>query len=136
MPGTTTLDQIIVAAVAVLIAAFTLGTLGPLVSPATGDDVAGKRGGDGAEIEAVEEEDDDRDRFARDDTNSGGDNSRSRSGNSGSRSIGSHSANTNTGTTKNTGVSKTVSNSSDASKNTKTGTTRGTGPSKSISNSS
>jgi len=29
-----------------------------------------------------------------------------------------------------------VSNSSDASKNTKTGTTRGTGPSKSISNSS
>jgi len=134
MPGATTLDRIIVAAVAVLIAAFTLGSLGPLVSPASGDEVAGTRDDDAAEIEALEETDDDGDPFARGDSNSGGDNSRS--GNSGSRSIGSNSANTRSGTTRGTGVSKTVSDSGDNSKNTKTGTTRGTGPSNTVSNSS
>ena len=135
MPGATTRDRIIIAAVAVLIGAFTLGALGPLVTPASGDDVAGKRDDDAVEVVPVDEEDDEDDRFARAGDSSGGDTSRG-TGDSGSRSIGSRSGNTKTGTTNNTGKSKSVSNSSGASKNTATGTTRGTGKSASVSNSS
>jgi hypothetical protein len=146
MPGATTFDRIIVAAVAVLIGAFTLGALGPLVTEASGDDVSGKRDDDGVEVALVDEEDDDADGdpLARDNSRSrGGDDSRGdntgkskASRNSGSRSIGSNSGNTRTGTTNGTGKSRSVSNSSGASKNTATGTTRGTGKSASVSNSS
>lgn len=136
MPGATTFDKLIVAAVAVLIAAFTLGALGPMVSQAIGDDVTGKRDDDAVEVEAIDDDDDDDDRFNRAGTRTGDTSGRAGSGDSGSRSIGSNSANTRTGTTRGTGVSKTVSNTGDKSRNTKTGTTRGTGPSKSVSNSS
>ena len=144
MPGATTFDRIIVAAVAVLIGAFTLGALGPLVTEASGDDVSGKRDDDGVEVALVDEEGDDGDPLARDNSRSrGGDDSRGdntgkskASRNSGSRSNGSNSGNTKTGTTNGTGKSKSVSNSAGASKNTATGTTRGTGKSASVSNSS
>jgi hypothetical protein len=133
MPGATTFDRVIVTAVALLIAAFTLGALGPLVTPASGDNVSGARDDEAPDVALIDEEDDDGDDpLARgDDTDGDSGNS-----NSGSRSIGSRSGNTRTGTTNGTGISKTVSNSSDASKNTKTGTSRGTGRSATISNSS
>jgi hypothetical protein len=135
MPGATTFDRIVVAAVAVLIGAFTLGALGPLVTEASGDNVNGVRDDDARDVVLIDEEDDDGDDpFARGgDT---GDTSGKASRNSGSRSIGSNSGNTKTGTTNGTGKSKSVSNSAGASKNTATGTTRGTGKSASVSNSS
>jgi len=115
-------DRIGIAAVLLLVAAFLLGTMAPLMSSA-GADLTGKRDDDSRELVAVEDDDDDDDALGKG-SRSGGDTSRS------------HSANTKTGTTKGTGPSKTVSNSSDRSANTKTGTTRGTGPSRSVSNSS
>jgi hypothetical protein len=128
------------AAVVLLIAAFALSAMAVLLAPSGADaQLAGKRDDDGRQLVAVEDdEDDDDEPLARKGTATG--NSRnsanSRSGNSGSRSIGSHSGNTRTGTTKGTGVSRSVSNSSPASADTRTGTTRGTGPSRSVSNSS
>jgi hypothetical protein len=139
MPGETTFDRIIVTAVAVLIGAFTLGALGPLVTQANAGDVNGVRDDDAVEVALIDDEDDDGDDpLARDGSRSRGDDtSRSKaSRNSGSRSIGSNSGNTRTGTTNGTGKSRSVSNSSGASKNTATGTTRGTGKSASVSNSS
>ncbi len=137
MPGATKFDRILIVAIGALLALFMFGTVSAMVTSASADDASGKRNDDAVEIEVVEE-DDDADPLARGDDDSGGDDSGANSGsrNSGSRSIGSHSANTATGTTNNTGVSKTVSNSSGKSKNTATGTTRGTGASKSVSNSS
>jgi hypothetical protein len=137
MPGATKFDRILIVAIGALLALFMFGTVSAMVTSASADDASGKRNDDAVEIEVVEE-DDDADPLARGDDDSGGDDSGANSGsrNSGSRSIGSHSANTATGTTNNTGVSKTVSNSKDASKNTGTGTTRGTGGSKSVSNTS
>jgi hypothetical protein len=139
MPGATTFDRIIVTAVAVLVGAFTLGALGPLVTQANGDNVNGVRDDDAVEVALVDDEDDDGDDpLARDGSRSRGDDTgKSRgSGDSGSKSIGSNSGNTKTGTTNGTGKSKSVSNSAGASKNTATGTTRGTGKSASVSNSS
>jgi hypothetical protein len=138
MPGATTVDRIIVVAVMVLIGAFTLGALGPLVTQASGDNVNGVRDDDAPDVVLIDEEDGDGDDpLARGETGSKGDDtSRKASRNSGSRSIGSNSGNTRTGTTNGTGKSRSVSNSSGASKNTATGTTRGTGKSKSVSNSS
>lgn len=135
MPGATTLDKLIVAAVALLIAAFTLGAAGPLITQASGDDVTGNRDDVATEVDVADEEDDD-DAFGRDGTDDARSGGSRASGDSGSRSIGSRSANTRTGTTGGTGVSKTVSESRNASRNTATGTTRGTGASKTVSNSS
>src|SRR5687767_5215106 len=122
MPGATKFDRILIIAIGALLALFMFGTVSAMVTSASADDASGKRNDDAVEIEVVEE-DDDADPLARGDSNSGGgDDSGANSGsrNSGSRSIGSHSANTATGTTNNTGVSKTVSNSKDASRNTGT----------------
>ena len=133
MPGATTFDRILIVAIGALLALFMFGTVSSMVTSASADDASG-RNDDAVEIEAIEEDDDDP--LARGGDDSGDNSGNSRSGNSGSRSIGSHSANTATGTTNNTGVSKSVSNSRDASKNTATGTTQGTGASKTVSNTS
>ena len=50
MPGATTLDRIMVAAVGALIAAFAFGAMSVLVTPALADDAAAKRDDDGFEL--------------------------------------------------------------------------------------
>lgn len=123
-------NRIGIGAVLLLLAAFMLGTMSVFLAPAGADSqVTGNRDDDVREVAYVSDDDDD------DDGNSNG-NSNSATGNSGSRSIGSNSANTKTGTTRGTGISRSVSNSSGKSADTRTGTTRGTGPSRSVSNSS
>jgi hypothetical protein len=132
-------NRIGVGAVLLLLAAFALGTMWALMAPAGADaQLAGKRDDDVREVAFIDDDDDDDDdRMGKATHGTGSNDSRnSGTGNSGSRSIGSHSANTRTGTTRGTGVSRSVSNSSDRSANTRTGTTRGTGPSRSVSNSS
>jgi hypothetical protein len=116
-----------IGAVLLLIGAFVLSAMFVFLAPLGADaQVAGKRDDDVREVAFISDDDDDDDATGN-----------SRGGtNSGSRSIGSNSANTRTGTTRGTGVSRSVSNSSDRSANTRTGTTRGTGPSRSVSNSS
>jgi hypothetical protein len=109
-----------------LLAAFVLSTMPVLLTPAAADaDITGVRDDDGRDVATVADDDDDDDD---DNTDSDSD--------SGSRSIGSRSGNTATGTTRGTGKSRSVSNSSDKSRDTHTGTTRGTGKSRSVSNSS
>jgi hypothetical protein len=118
-------NRIGVGVVLMLVAAFALSAMFALLAPiGAGADVSGKRDEDVREVAYVSDDDDDDD-----------DNGNSAT-NSGSRSIGSRSGNTATGTTQGTGVSRSVSNSSDASRDTHTGTTQGTGPSRSVSNSS
>jgi hypothetical protein len=109
-----------------LLAAFTLTALGTIIAPAfASGDLAAVRDDDPQQLVAVSQDPDDDD-----------DDATTRATRSGSRSIGSHSGDTRTGTTRGTGISRSVSNSSTRSRNTKTGTTRGTGASRSISNSS
>jgi len=121
-------SRIGVGVVLLLVGAFTLGTMSVFLAPAHAEDqIAGNRDDDAREVATVSGDDDDDD----DDTGNSG-----RGSNSGSVSIGSNSGDTRTGTTNGTGKSRSVSNSSGASKNTATGTTRGTGQSKSVSNSS
>jgi hypothetical protein len=117
------------AGVVFLTAAFALSMMPVLIAPLTAEaDVAAVRD-DSGDNAVVAQEDDDDDDDDDDDTDTG-------TGDSGSRSIGSHSGNTRSGTTRGTGKSRSVSNSSGKSRNTKTGTTRGTGKSRSVSNSS
>ena len=127
-------DRLGIAAVVLLIAAFTFGAMSALATAANaGDELSGKRDDDARELVAVGDDDDD----DGDSNGTNGSTGSKGSGDSGSRSIGSNSANTRTGTTNGTGVSRSASNSSDRSKNTQTGTTQGTGGSRaSISNSS
>ena len=126
MEATPMANRLGLAAVVCLLAAFVLTTMPVLIAPATADaDVTAVRDDDARDAATVADDDDDDD----DDTDTG-------TGDSGSRSIGSHSGNTATGTTRGTGISRSVSNSSDNSRDTKTGTTRGTGKSRSVSNSS
>ena len=139
---TTGWDRAGIAAVILLLAAFVLGAMTPLATTAGADDsVSATRDDDSRELVGVEDDDDDDDGTDGGAGTNGGSNgslegdTRSDS-NSGEPSIGTNSANTKTGSTRGTGVSKSVSNSSGKSKNTKTGTTRGTGKSKSVSNSS
>jgi hypothetical protein len=134
MEATTLWNKLGVGAVVCLLAAFVLSTMPALLAPAAADQVSGVRDDDLREIAAVSDDDDDDD----DDTHDGDTDDGATGGgsNSGSRSIGSRSGGTATGSTRGTGQSKSVSNSSDRSKNTATGTTRGTGQSRSVSNSS
>ncbi len=114
-------DRIGVWLVAMLLTAFLLGVMGPLISSASADHLSGTRDDGSGEVVASDEDEDDDDQGT----------------DSGESSIGTHSGNTATGTTQGTGASVTVSNSrNDRSAKTATGTTRGTGPSRSISNSS
>jgi hypothetical protein len=126
MEPTPALNRIGLAAIACMIAALALSGLLIVLPAAANGDLAAVRDDDGKAVVAQEDDDDDDD----DDTETP---TRTRSG---SRSIGSNSGNTRTGTTRGTGPSRTVSDTSDRSKNTRTGTTRGTGPSRSVSNSS
>ena len=108
MPGQSTLDRILVAAVTMLAAAFAFGAMSAYASPASADQTAGgKRDDDAFELVAKDDDDDD------DDTALAKDGSRSRDG-SGDRSR---------------------SRDRDSGSNSRTGTTRGTGPSRSRSNS-
>ena len=95
MPGATTLDRIIVAAVSLLIAAFAFGAMSVLVTPALADDTAGKRDDDAFELVAKDDDDDDDDTGGGDTGNGGDSNSNSK-----------------TGTTKGTGPSQSKSNTS------------------------
>ena len=132
MEPTPIANRVGIAAILCLIAALALtGLMITLPSSAEGE-IAAVRDDDGKSVAAVQDDDDDDDEG---DTESRT-RTRSVSRDSGSRSIGSNSAVTRTGTTRGTGVSRTVSNSRDRSANTRTGTTRGTGPSRSVSNSS
>jgi hypothetical protein len=99
MPGATTYDRIIVAAVSFLIAAFTLGALSVLVTPALADDRAGVRDDDSFELVAKGEDDDDDD---------GG----TDTGTNGGAGAGDSNSNSKTGTTRGTGQSSSKSNSS------------------------
>ena len=121
-PEATTWDRIGPAFVAMLLAAFMLTLLSPMIASAGADELSATRDDGSGELLASEEEDDDED----DDPGS----------ESGQASIGSFSGNTATGTTAGTGLSKSVSESGDASAQTATGSTRGTGASQSVSNSS
>jgi hypothetical protein len=129
---TTGWDRLGIAAVILLIGAFLLTAMTPLVSSAgAGDSIAGTRDDGAPEVVAVGDDDDD------DDDDKGPAGTGTNGGtNSGSVSVGTNSGDTATGTTEGTGVSRSVSNSRDRSANTATGTTRGTGKSKSVSNSS
>jgi hypothetical protein len=125
MESTDTGNRIGVGFVLMLVAAFALTTMFALLAPiGAGAEVSGKRDEDVREVAFVSDDDDDND------------NDSAGKSHSGDPSIGSNSGNTKTGTTQGTGVSRSVSNSSDKSKDTRTGTTQGTGPSKSVSNSS
>jgi hypothetical protein len=127
----TTWDRVGWVAVVLLLVAFVFAALTPLISVAGGSEqMTAMRDDDASGLVAVQDDDDD------DDDTKSRTRTRSVSRDSGSRSIGTNSGNTRTGTTRGTGVSRSVSNSSDRSANTKTGTTRGTGPSRSVSNSS
>jgi hypothetical protein len=95
MPGSTTFDRIIVAAVSVLIAVFAFGAMSVLVTPALADDTAGKRDDDAFELVAKDDDDDD------DDT-----------GTNGGNGPGDSNSNSKTGTTRGTGKSKSKSNTS------------------------
>lgn len=100
MPGATTFDRMLVAAVSLLTAIFALGAMSVLVTPAVADDTAGKRGGDDG-FELVAKDDDDRgDGDDDDDTGSGNGDSRDSKSNS------------KTGTTRGTGKSHSKSNTS------------------------
>jgi hypothetical protein len=92
MPGATTLDRIIIAAIGVLVAAVTVGTMSVLVTPAMADDATGARDDDGFELVTKGEDDDDDG-----DTGTGG---------------GDSASNSNTGTTRGTGQSNSKSNTS------------------------
>ena len=98
MPGATTLDRIIVAAVSLLIAAFAFGAMSVLVTPALADDTAGKRDDDAFELVAKDDDDDD------DDTGGGDTDTNGGSGGGDSNS------NSKTGTTRGTGKSNSKSN--------------------------
>jgi hypothetical protein len=98
MPGTTTLDRIIVAAVSLLIAAFALGAMSVLVTPALADDTAGMRDDDSFELVAKGDDDDDDD---------DGD-----TGTNGGSGAGDSNSNSKTGTTRGTGKSNSKSNTS------------------------
>jgi hypothetical protein len=126
MEPTVLANRIGLAGVVCLLAAFVLSAVTVLLAPTpAGAEVVAVRDDDARDVAVVAgDDDDDDDDEMTDDTDSG------------SRSIGSHSRNTRTGTTNGTGVSRSISNSSDSSRNTKTGTTRGTGKSRSVSNSS
>jgi hypothetical protein len=106
-----------------LLVAFVLGFMGPTLTSAGADELVGKRDDGVHELVAGGDDEDDDD----------GDGATEGTG---EPSIGSNSGNTATGTTKGTGKSHSVSDTSEQSKNTKTGTTKGTGPSHSVSNSS
>src|SRR5919106_145592 len=113
---TTAWDRVGIAAVVLMLGALVVTAMTPLASSAGAEDsIAGTRDDSPPEVVAVGDDDDD-------DDDDGG--------------TGSNSGGTGTGTTHGTGVSKTVSNSSDRSAHTATGTTRGTGKSNSVSNSS
>ncbi len=130
MESTSLANKLGLGGVVCLLAVFVLSTMPALLAPvAAADQVSGVRDDDVREVATVSDDDDDDD----DDT---GDGDTGGGSDSGSRSIGSRSGGTATGTTRGTGISKSVSNSSDQSKNTATGTTRGTGKSRSVSNSS
>ena len=131
MESTGMVNRLGLAAVVCLLAAFVLSTMPVWVASASSasGDVSGVRDDNARDVAAVSDDDDDDDDDDTDDGNSG-------DSNSGSRSYGSRSGGTGTGTTRGTGVSKSISNSSGASKNTATGMTRGTGQSRSVSNSS
>ncbi len=117
-------NRISIVALTLMAAAFMFAVISPVFASA--DDVAGVRDDDQGDL--ISNEDDDDDDQGDDDQGTDG---------TGQPSIGSQSANTATGTTKGTGVSNSVSNSSDKSANTATGTTQGTGASNnSVSNSS
>jgi hypothetical protein len=122
-------DRIGIGALALLLIAFLVGTMAPLMSSA-GAEIAGNRDDGSGELVAVEDDDDDDD-LAK--GSNSGNSSHSGNGNSNSKS---NSANTPTGTTKGTGDSKSVTNSSSRSANTKTGTTNTGASRKSVSNSS
>jgi hypothetical protein len=139
---TTSWDRAGIAAVILLVACLALSAMTPLVSSAGAEDsIAGTRDDGAPEVIAVGDDDDDDDDDGTNDDTNGGDNGTAEGdtrgdSNSGSASIGTNSANTNTGSTRGTGVSRSVSNSRDRRANTATGTTRGTGKSNSVSNSS
>ena len=100
MPGATTLDRIIIAAIGLLVAAVTVGTMSVLVTPAMADDATGARDDDGFELVTKGEDDDDDD-----DTGTG-------TGTGGGGGGGDSASNSNTGTTRGTGASSSKSNSS------------------------
>ena len=98
MPGATTLDRIIVAAVTLLLAAFAFGSISMLVSPALADDSVAKRDDGRAELVAGDDDDDD-------DTGTNGDNTGTNGGDTSN-------SNSKTGTTRGTGQSHSKSNTS------------------------
>jgi hypothetical protein len=95
MPGSTTVDRIIVAAVSFLIAAFAFAAMSVLVAPAMADDTAGVRDDDSFELVAKDDDDDD------DDTATDG-----------GAGAGDSNSNSKTGTTRGTGKSNSKSNTS------------------------
>lgn len=99
MPGSTTYDRIIVAAVSFLIAAFALAAMSALVAPAMADETAGVRDDDSFELVAKGEDDDD------DDTGTG-------TGTNGGAGAADSNSNSKTGTTRGTGKSNSKSNTS------------------------
>ncbi len=119
-------NRISIAALTLMAAAFMFAIISPVFASAY-DSVDGVRDDGSGDLVANEEEEDGEDGDNGDDDISSG---------TGQPSIGSFSGNTATGTTAGTGVSQSVSDSSDESANTATGTTRGTGASHSVSNSS
>jgi len=108
-------DRIGISAVVLLLAAFVLSMVGPLVSSVGAEDrVAGNRDDKAVEVVAVEDDDDDDGR----DRSGGGSNSSGGNSGAADNSKNSKSANTRTGTTRGTGPSNSVSNSSSRSANT------------------
>ena len=97
MPGATTLDRIIVAAVTLLLAAFAFGSISVLVSPALADDSVGKRDEGAVGLVAGDDDDDDGD------TGTNG-------GDTGTNGGDTSNSNSKTGTTRGTGKSHSNSN--------------------------
>jgi len=118
--------RISIAALTLMAAAFMFAVISPVFASADEDSVSGVRDDGSGDLISNEEENGEDGDVGDDDVSDG----------TGQPSIGSASANTATGTTAGTGVSNSISNSSDRSANTATGTTQGTGVSHSVSNSS
>jgi hypothetical protein len=100
MPGASTFDRTVIAAVGLLIAVFTLGMMAAPATPAHADDATGKRDDDAFELVTKGDDDDD------DDTG-GGD-----TGTGNGTGGGDSASNSKTGTTRGTGQSNSKSNTS------------------------